>query len=279
MIPPTITFSKEQEVTGAYFTNNNYAYYSMLYGDSWAKKFEEGDWFKLTITGKDLDGNVTGSVDVFLAEDTDIVNNWIWSDLSILGKVKHLEFTLTSTDSSEWGMNTPAYFCMDNLNTFTPSSAHDNPPDIYSLPGFLGIYPLGSYLGTLNNSLPLGVYMNTNSFFNLYPLAGYPGTSSFFGQGALYYGQSLSGNLILDGSLNNSLQYGGYFSGNPTVSLINSNLFGRYNDVYSPIGLGNTYSMQPSGGYYYNNVISGYPLSYSYLGGYHFSGFPYNVYN
>ena len=112
---PTIVLQEEQTLVGAYFTNNNYAFYSMRDGDAFAKKFEEGDWFKLTITGKNANNESTGTVEVFLAESTDIVNTWIWSDLSTLGMVKSLEFRLSSSDVGAWGMNTPAYFCMDNL--------------------------------------------------------------------------------------------------------------------------------------------------------------------
>ena len=124
---PTVIFPQEQALVGAYFTNNNYAYHSMHDGDAFAKQFEEGDWFKLTITGKNANDVSTGTVEVYLAEGTDIVNTWIWSDLSSLGMVKSLEFTLSSSDVSIWGMNTPAYFCMDNL---TPA-----PPSRYSIIG------------------------------------------------------------------------------------------------------------------------------------------------
>lgn len=117
--PPTVTLSAAQVVNGAYFTNNNYAYYSMLNGDQFAKKFEEGDWFKLSITGKDASGAETGTVDFYLADGTDIVNTWQWVSLTSLGAVKTLEFTLTSSDTGEWGMNTPAYFAMDSLNCAT----------------------------------------------------------------------------------------------------------------------------------------------------------------
>lgn len=114
--PPTVTFSAAQPLTGAYFTNTNYAYYSMLKGDQFAKKFGEDDWFKLTITGKDAAGNITATVDFYLAIGTSIVNTWEWVDLSSLGVVKKLEFTLSSSDTGEFGMNTPAYFAMDYLN-------------------------------------------------------------------------------------------------------------------------------------------------------------------
>jgi hypothetical protein len=114
---PTITLPGQQAVEGVYVTNNNYAYYSMKNGDDFAKKFEEGDWFKLTITGKDANGDSTGSVETMLAQGTDILDSWRWVDLASLGSVKTIEFTLSSSDVGDWGMNTPAYFCIDSFNS------------------------------------------------------------------------------------------------------------------------------------------------------------------
>ena len=114
--PPTITLDAEQVVTGAYFTNSNYAYYSMKNGDSFAKKFAAGDWFMLTITGINAAGAETGKVEFKLADGEAIVNIWTWVDLSALGPVKKLTFALSSTDNGTYGMNTPSYFCMDDFN-------------------------------------------------------------------------------------------------------------------------------------------------------------------
>lgn len=124
--PPTMTYSTAQTVDGAYFTNNAFAYWSMTYGDSFAKQFggasgDDADWFLLTITGFDSGDVSTGTVDFYLADYrfTDnsldyIVDDWTWVDLSSLGTVSYLEFTLTSSDVGAWGMNTPAYFAIDN---------------------------------------------------------------------------------------------------------------------------------------------------------------------
>jgi len=114
--PPTITLDSEQTVTGAYFTNSNWAYYSMSKGDDFAKKFAAGDWFKLTITGIDANGAETGTVEFKLADGENIISTWTWVDLSALGAVKELTFGLSSSDNGDYGMNTPAYFCMDNFN-------------------------------------------------------------------------------------------------------------------------------------------------------------------
>ena len=123
--PPTVTLP-ESTLSEAYYTNNAYAYWSMMEGDSFAKKFggdtgDDPDWFMLTITGKNA-GTVTDTVDFYLADfryqdntQDYIVDDWTWLDLTPLGTVTSLEFALSSSDVGGWGMNTPAYFAMDDL--------------------------------------------------------------------------------------------------------------------------------------------------------------------
>jgi hypothetical protein len=118
---PTITLNTARIIDGLYVNNNNYAYYTMLYGDSsfGVDPFAAGDWFTLTITGKDAAGVVTGSVDFYLADFRDgkseIVNIWHYVDLTGLGMVKSLEFSMDSSDYSYGYMNTPGYFAIDTL--------------------------------------------------------------------------------------------------------------------------------------------------------------------
>jgi len=123
----TIAF-KDTIVSGLYVTNSTYAYLSMKNGDTYAKKFggESGndpDWLLLTIHGFDSEGKSTGEVNVNLADfaysnnaNDYILNTWKWVNLQKLGRISKLEFSLRSTDNSNWGMNTPGYFCIDNLN-------------------------------------------------------------------------------------------------------------------------------------------------------------------
>ncbi len=124
--PPTITLDAEQVISGAYFTNNNFAYYSMSNGDGFAKKFTDDDWFKLTITGIDAAGAETGTVEFKLADGTNIVNIWTWVDLKGLGAVKQLTFTFTSSDTGDFGINTPTYVCMDSFNKDDSSDDDDD---------------------------------------------------------------------------------------------------------------------------------------------------------
>ena len=122
-------------ISGFYVTNAAYSYTSMLNGDSYAKQFGEGDWFKLTIKGYDAIGTETGTVDFYLADlrNADkayIINTWRWVDLTTLGKVKRLDFTMSSSDTGDWGMNTPAYFCLDNLGGVKPE--YEEPIETFS---------------------------------------------------------------------------------------------------------------------------------------------------
>lgn len=115
-----ITFNtgKSYEVIGAYFNLNTYTFYSILYGDGFARAFTEGDKLTLTVHGVDSEEKES-TVDIILASFTNgcltAATNWVYVDLSSLGIVEEIYFTMSSTDSGQWGMNTPAYFCLDKL--------------------------------------------------------------------------------------------------------------------------------------------------------------------
>ena len=109
---------------GIYICNHPWPYYGTLYGDGFASPFKkEGDMFKLTIHGFNEDGKDIGiKVDHILAEfkDGELKQSpdWQWVDLSSLGAVTGIYFTMESTDVSEFdglGPNTAVYFCMDKL--------------------------------------------------------------------------------------------------------------------------------------------------------------------
>ena len=106
-------------INGAWVTNSTYAYNSMTIGDSYATAFKKDSYFKLTATGFDANNNVTGTAEIYLANyksDNDKpVTEWIWFDMSPLMAAVKIQFSLTSSDTGEFGMNTAAYFCMDDI--------------------------------------------------------------------------------------------------------------------------------------------------------------------
>lgn len=115
-----ITFNtgKSYEMIGGYFNLNTYTFYSILYGDGFARAFTEGDKLTLTVHGVDSDENEK-TLDITLASFSNGIlsasTSWMYVDLSNLGIVEELYFTMSSTDSGQWGMNTPGYFCLDKL--------------------------------------------------------------------------------------------------------------------------------------------------------------------
>jgi hypothetical protein len=126
-IVPTLTFDRPRTFAGLYVTNNCYAYYDMRDGSPFTKKFggptgDDPDWFKLTITGIDANDLPTGEVEFYLAdfrfEDGSrdyVLDSWAFVDLASLGEVKSLRFALSSSDTGDAGMNTPAYVCLDTV--------------------------------------------------------------------------------------------------------------------------------------------------------------------
>ncbi len=99
-------------------TNSTYAYYEMKNGSSFSKKFAAGDWFRVIITG--YNGNTkTGTVDYYLADFRNgksfLSNAWAKVDISALGSVNLITFEFDSSDKGQWGINTPQYVCIDNI--------------------------------------------------------------------------------------------------------------------------------------------------------------------
>ena len=111
--------NKTHTLKGMYITNATYAYLTIKNGNTFSKKFAAGDWFKLNIIALDEAGKDGKTIEYYLADYRDgktiLKNQWEWVDLSSLGKIAGLRFEMSSTDNGEWGMNTPAYFCADDI--------------------------------------------------------------------------------------------------------------------------------------------------------------------
>ncbi|NPA68181.1 MAG: DUF4465 domain-containing protein [Chlorobi bacterium] len=121
----SVSFENTVRIDSVKITNSVWAYHYMNGSDgSGSGTYEDGDYFILTVTGIDENNEYTGSVDFYLADFTDgnsyIIDNWTNVDLSSLGNVKGLKFSLSALDS-----NTPLYFCMDNI-TYSDAVSTEN---------------------------------------------------------------------------------------------------------------------------------------------------------
>lgn len=115
-----IVLNSAAVVPGFFVNNTAYAVSSMCNGDSYAKKFGEEDWFRLTISASLNGVDVNTQVVVDLAAEGEYINEWTYVDLSELGEVDAIRFALTSSDTGTNGMNTPAYFALDNFGATMP---------------------------------------------------------------------------------------------------------------------------------------------------------------
>lgn len=127
---PSIELTEDGSIIDEIAINNStYAYLSMLDGDSFSKKFggvtgNDPDYFLLTIKGY-LNGELLPDTLNHYLADFRFEDNTLdyiqseWTILDIMGTIGGadvLTFELSSTDVGEFGMNTPAYFCMDDIS-------------------------------------------------------------------------------------------------------------------------------------------------------------------
>jgi hypothetical protein len=109
-------------------TNTTYAANSMRDGDSFSKKFggatgNDPDYFRLILRAYAQGNLLPDSVVLYLADyrfsdntQDYIVNNWRNMDLTPLGtSVDSIVSRLESSDNGSFGMNTPAYFAIDEV--------------------------------------------------------------------------------------------------------------------------------------------------------------------
>ena len=118
--PVDVVFNdgKLYDPLSVYINLNSYTFYSILLGDGYARAFTNGDQLTLTIHGVAAD-ETEKTVDVSLAScsngDLTAARGWKFVDLSPLGTVNEIYFTISTTDTGDYGANTPMYFCLDKL--------------------------------------------------------------------------------------------------------------------------------------------------------------------
>lgn len=117
----TVVLPVPTTVAGFQIANTTYAYGVMAFPDpnNFSTPLGPNDWFAATAIGK-LGTMTTGSATFSLAERRtgaapSILAGWAWFDLSALGTIDRIEFSFDGSDKGIFGLNTPAYFAMDNL--------------------------------------------------------------------------------------------------------------------------------------------------------------------
>ena len=126
-----ILFNNGEQYVPRYVYVNNalVSYNDIVNGDYTGYKFQKGDRFELWIQGLDedfyhelSDPKVVYRLADFTSENPDewfVNTEWEKVDLSSLGQVYGLAFTLVSTATGDYGTNTSLYFALDGLTVST----------------------------------------------------------------------------------------------------------------------------------------------------------------
>jgi hypothetical protein len=161
-----ITLPAGLEPVSMQVTNTTYTALSILHGDGFAKRFggptgNDPDFFSIRVLGYDAEGSLAGSVEHFLADyrfadnaADYIVSQWQEVDLASLRGlgVRSLSFNLESSDTGFFGVNTPAYFALDNLLLAPPKSTDPSVPGDTNLDGVVSRDDVVAVMASLGQS-------------------------------------------------------------------------------------------------------------------------------
>ena len=122
----TITLPGSSAVEGFRIANTTYARATMVSADpnQFADPLQPPNgYFSVTASGL-LGSSTTGTVEFLLAEfrgasPPGVLGGWSWFPLGDLGTVDAVSFEFAGSDVGAYGLNTAAYFAMDDF-TFTP---------------------------------------------------------------------------------------------------------------------------------------------------------------
>ena len=130
-IAPEIAFDLPIAPKSVRLNNTTYAALTIRDGDGFgfSQPFGSNDYFVLTLTAYDLDGEAVAATNHYLADfrngKTFVQTNWSQLDLSWMPpSVVSIVGTLTTTDVGAWGPNTPTYFALADF-TYAYSAGAD----------------------------------------------------------------------------------------------------------------------------------------------------------
>ena len=106
---------KAREIKSMDVIGTTYVLGVAMNGDGYAKALtDKGDFYDVQITGY-KGGETTGNLTISIARDGGFLTDWYTADMSALGAVDSLAFSMDGSDKSNWGIKTPKYFALDNV--------------------------------------------------------------------------------------------------------------------------------------------------------------------
>ena len=117
----SIDFGRAVTLKGFWYTNSAWTVDAILNGDGMTPgKFEATDWFKCVVYPQPAEEGVDSGAryEIDLAKDGDYVKEWKYCDLSNVDafkNIKSISFGFEGTKKNDWGVTTPAYMCIDDM--------------------------------------------------------------------------------------------------------------------------------------------------------------------
>ena len=176
--------SNALSLSGFFVTNTTFAYKTIKNGNAFARKFGDTtgthsglpqgtypDWFKIIVRPYRGGILLTDSVEHYLADyraagtaNDYIQKNWQYVFCVNLPISDSILVTLKSSDTGTFGMNTPGFFCMDNLSVVNTVGIHEL-ENVMNI----SVYPNPT---TENISLQYVAKAETNLTISIYDLFG-----------------------------------------------------------------------------------------------------------
>ncbi len=125
-------YDNARTISGCYITCTADLPYYLENGRGFQDRnpYAEGDWLAVNATGYDAAGKETGVATIYLADYRDMtvadkwLKDWTWFDLTSLGEVKKISFSLSASDNHMRAFNkqvlTTTSFCIDNFEGKAP---------------------------------------------------------------------------------------------------------------------------------------------------------------
>lgn len=130
---PELTFSDPVTLKSMEYCNSSYVYGVLRSGNQFGDSIivnvppikRDKGWFKVTMSCYNNAGTLITEREKYLADyrenhtEVNPVAEWtLWDfakDGGAIANVKTIKFNFSGSDNSEWGLNTPAYICLDNI--------------------------------------------------------------------------------------------------------------------------------------------------------------------
>lgn len=106
---------KSRNIQGCMINSTTYFVNIVENGNEFSPKLNPGDEIKVYATGFAADGNETATVEFLLASGSHTTKRWTYWDLRPLGSVVKVRFNILGGNSNDYGMTTPKYFALDNI--------------------------------------------------------------------------------------------------------------------------------------------------------------------